>query len=52
MNKSVTQNYEFENSILRCLSYISEFTIDIYSEFDLIANQRDLDDKINDLIDT
>lgn len=50
MNKSVTQNYEFENSILRCLSYISEFTIDIYNEFDLIANQRDLDDKINDLM--
>ena len=50
MNKSVTKNYEFENSTLRCLSYISEFTIDIYNEFDLVANQRDLGNKINDLM--
>ena len=50
MNKINTQNYEFENSTLSCLSYINEFTVDNYNEFDLIAKERNLDDKIIDLM--
>ena len=50
MNKINTQNYKFENSILSCLSYIDGFTTDIYNEYDLITKERDLDNKINDLL--
>ena len=50
MNKEKSINYTFENDFITCKSYIDEFTSNIFKEFDLRAEEVDLNSKIEKLI--
>ena len=49
MNGIENNNFSFENDYINHISYIKEFTTEIYEEYDLIANKIDLNTKIDDL---
>ena len=49
MNGIENNNFSFENDFINHISYIKEFTTEIYEEYDLIANKIDLNTKIDDL---
>ncbi len=50
MNKKKSNNYIYENNILRYESFINEFTPELFKEFDEKAKKLDLQSKINDLM--
>ena len=49
MNKEKFKNYTFENDVLHYKSFISEFTPEVFKEFDSKAEKLGLASKIEDL---
>ena len=49
MNKKNPANYIFQNDRVTFKSYLNEFSLELFEEFDLRAKKIGLDSKIEDL---